>query len=311
MECNVCEKKLSGVVFRTTCRHLFCNNCASKYFLANSICPLPSCQINLVPGDVSEIVLGCSSQSNNNMVDNSLMTVFQDEDGGDWNDIMKRTKDIHDTIAETQNILITQSLLQIDRKINEMNLWKDRIREREQKVKEHVIGLQNSVDEEVKKRQGIEEDLTAREIQLEEARNQLNESTRRCFAWEKAYNALRDQFKIESSRQNHQSSPSSSLTSSPPFESQPLPQLIIQQSQYHHQNFEQQQQQQQQQHQQNEHLYRRLKPRHSQQHQQYHQSFQNSYDTPPAPASAPIPAPVPGVKRSSFFMNQDYEGDEN
>ena len=54
--CNHCDRHLDATAIKTSCNHLFCLVCATKYFSVSTACPL--CHRALSENDVSEIIIG-------------------------------------------------------------------------------------------------------------------------------------------------------------------------------------------------------------------------------------------------------------
>ncbi len=215
IQCNKCWGTVAGLGYRTTCRHIFCSVCAQNSFGEGCSCPV--CSTRLQMGDVSEVVVG-SEVINSGLLESSLACAFSVDSGpkengtssgssgttkntpSDWSQVLNQVNEVHSVAAETSAVLITQAIIQLQHKEEELDAMKNQLYQREQRwntysqsMKEQLVETQELVTS--------NRDLVAqRERQLQDFQCQLVEQQRKCSAWERAYSALRDQLPSSQSK---------------------------------------------------------------------------------------------------------------
>ena len=107
LRCNCCFNCLEGMGFRTICLHLICNECASKSFSRDCLCPI--CSKILSDGDVHSLSIGLSSGDIGNQV---FQFAFQNES---WHEIVRRGNECVHNVVDLINFTQSQILFQADK----------------------------------------------------------------------------------------------------------------------------------------------------------------------------------------------------
>jgi len=190
--CNVCYADLGiGIIYKTKCRHFLCPDCAKSSFTA--LCQCPVCQHQLVPGDVTELVAGCAPSP---PLDAALQIALQDPT---WPAILNRAHEIQHVAAEANTVLLTQALIYSGRASKRLLQLQSQFEDRDKTWAAHAHDLNSQIQHKESAKLTAEALASEREVQLQELDQLLQEQTRRCLAWEKAYASLRQQCNVRSS----------------------------------------------------------------------------------------------------------------
>ena len=85
LTCNICNQKVDGIAYRTSCFHLLCPSCSREAFEVGCRCPV--CDTKLSITDVKELTIGVKDIGSNNgdFIDKTYQYVFQSTN---WEDII-------------------------------------------------------------------------------------------------------------------------------------------------------------------------------------------------------------------------------
>jgi len=233
VSCNLCSGNLDGLSYRTACGHLFCAYCAQRHFANNSTCP-PPCGTNLRNGEVLQVTTGIASSPS---IDHMYNAAFQSTE---WKDVVVGIGNMSSNLGEVVQFTMTQMLLESKRTAERADKQHKELQAQQADMVLLIHALEQraiAAEERAAERDRLVLILQGEREQLAEA---AKENSRKCSAWQRAYNSVREQLQLtvvgpasENLHHHHQ----------PQQQQQPPPQ------------YQQQQQQQQQQPHQQYHVY--------------------------------------------------------
>ena len=185
LSCNLCRQNPDGLIYKTACNHLFCVSCAKSSFETRNICPF--CNALLKLGDVQEVSIGLASASPGagmvvgvGVLDDCVATVeslcsMACCQSPAWPDIVRNLDLLNGRMLAANRFFMKQLLID------------------QQGHKAQLVQRENEVLTLKMQMQEIAGKLDKKERELAQMGESLNDATRKCTAWSKAYDNIRDQ----------------------------------------------------------------------------------------------------------------------
>lgn len=167
LSCNLCNSQPDGIVYKSTCSHVFCVSCARASFEKGSVCPICRTQLNY--GDVVEVCLGLGATDGDGVASVESLCSMVLGSSLSWTDIARSLETLNSRLESVNRFFFHKQLL-------------TQVLQRETEV----LALRAQAQE-------AERKLEMRERDVAKLTAELSDATRKCTAWAKAYDNVRDQ----------------------------------------------------------------------------------------------------------------------
>ena len=195
MNCNHCEAAVEGSGYRTACHHFFCISCAQaimehiKIDATNQIVlECPCCNFSQLKQQFQEVAVGIQVNANIN----HLLYQFILQDTSNYDAVIKNMKLVSQAMNDVQSFTLSQLLLVEQRGAHDYNL----LNEKQQEIS-RLSGEINDISVKCNNMDLILRQAERKTVEdtkeLNELKEAYKEKHRKCLAWEKAYNSIRDQ----------------------------------------------------------------------------------------------------------------------
>lgn len=189
--CNSCGQRLDGSTYRTICQHIFCIDCAQRAFTQTSSCP--ACGTRLAEGEIFELIVGVGGGP----LEEALYSfALQDVAWAAVIDKMQRIQiSTGGVMAFVTTQLLQESLRLADHSTRlraDYDQQKSEYNKASAVAKSQVARLEQRVRE-------LEHMVTTRANEMNDLKEAYVEKSKRCSAWEKAYQQVTGQARSEGS----------------------------------------------------------------------------------------------------------------
>ena len=174
---------LRGKGYRTKCGHVYCEDCAMKVFSDSNYCAI--CNTELNEGQVSEFLIGVSPGP---IAHYMYQSIFQ---SNDWEETLNNVRNILKTTLDLVIWTLHQLYFEASKnteRVSILHCQNDQQRQNAMNVamqlKSNAIAAEHRIRE-------LEQQLKDHDRNTATLRENLGEKSKRCDAWEKAYNHLR------------------------------------------------------------------------------------------------------------------------
>eukprot|EP01038_Epipyxis_sp_PR26KG_P012329 gene12329-16536_t len=186
--CNICRSDVDGIAYRTICHHFFCPICAKSSFQHSVFCPI--CRESLSNGDVVEITVGLQLSQNITTADTIYQCAYQNTS---WTAVMDNIQIIAMGLQEVMKFSNVQLQVELMSTQSEKNIMKNQIEQKIDILKLAEKEFNEKEVEFIQQSKSLEEQLSTKNKEIVELQEAYKEKSRKCQAWEKAYNSVRNQ----------------------------------------------------------------------------------------------------------------------
>eukprot|EP01041_Mallomonas_annulata_P009601 gene9601-19955_t len=186
LRCNGCfEGPVDGICYRTRCQHFICEACACRSFSEGYQCPV--CNSKLADGDIVEMTVGVKPT---NLMENLFQTSFQ---SAKWEMIIENTFQALQSFAEISAFVHCQLIIEAKRNQSLSITSKHTAEEYRHEMNKALLQLRSQTSHNEQRQRELQHQLDGRDRELADLKSAYKEKMRKCQAWEKAYQTIREQ----------------------------------------------------------------------------------------------------------------------